>query len=162
GLDAAQRDRALLDHLAEIRGAEHDDPRGSATDAAYDSAFREAGIDLTKLEPAEAAAKIKARPPSVVPGLAAALDDWGAVRRGKRKNPEGATLLSRAAQLADPDPWRTELRSALDQADKAARLKVLQALAKKAKFEELGSISLHLLGAALNADGDFALAESVL
>jgi serine/threonine-protein kinase len=162
GRDAAERDRALLDRLVEIRSAKADDGDGSRSDAAYAAAFREAGIDLTKLAPAEAAAKISARPPSVVPSLTAALDDWAAIRRGRRRNAEGAALLSRVAQLADPDAWRNELRAALDQADKAARLKALQALAKTAKFDELGPISLHLLGTGLHEAEDDHLAESVL
>jgi serine/threonine protein kinase/tetratricopeptide (TPR) repeat protein len=162
GLDGAERDRALLDRLVEIRSAKSDDPAGSITDAAYAEAFRAAGIDVEKLAPTEAAAKIKARPPSVVPGLTAALDDWAEIRRGRRRNPEGAALLSRVAQLADPDPWRNDLRSALDQADKAARLKALQALAKTARFDQLGPVSLYLLGAALLDDADDTLAESVL
>src|SRR5262249_60368582 len=112
GLEAAERDRALLDRLLEIRGAEEDDRNGSATDASYAAAFREAGIDLAKLAPAEAAAKIKARPPSVVPGLTAALDDWAAIRRGRRKDAGRAALLTPAAQLADPDPWPTACRPA--------------------------------------------------
>jgi serine/threonine-protein kinase len=162
GLDAAQRDRALLDRLVEIRSAEADDPRGSVTDAAYAEAFREAGIDLAKLVPAEAGAKIKARPASVVPGLTAALDDWAAIRRDKGKNAAGAAQLSAVARVADPDPWRNELRTVLDQADEKAQLTALQNLAKKAKFEELGPISLHLLGAGLHDAGDDKLAESVL
>jgi len=162
GLDAAQRDRALLDRLVEIRSAKADDRDGSATDAAYATAFRETGIDLVRLAPAEAAAKIKARSPSMVLGLTAALDDWAAIRRGSRKDAVGAALLSRAAQVADPDPWRNELRTALDNADEAARLKALQALAKTARFDELGPISLHLLGTGLHDAGDNKLAESVL
>jgi serine/threonine-protein kinase len=161
GLDAAEHDRALVDRLTEIRSAKDEDSRPSATDAAYAAAFREAGIDLASLSPAEAAAKIKARPASVVPGLTAALDDWAATRR-KDKNATGAVLLSRTAQVADPDPWRNELRAALDETGQAARLKALQALAKKAKFQELGPVSLHLLGAGLNDLGDNKLAESVL
>ena len=70
--------------------------------------------------------------------------------------------MSEAARVADPDPWRNDLRTALDQPGKAARLTQLQALAKTAKFGELGAISLHLLGTALNEAGDSALAESVL
>jgi serine/threonine protein kinase/Flp pilus assembly protein TadD len=160
GLDAAQRDQALLDRLVEIRSAKADDPSGSATDAAYAASFREAGIDLAKLTPAEAAAKIKARPTSVAPGLTAALDDWAAIRRGK--NAAEAAQLSAVARVADPDPWRNELRAALDQANQAAQRTALQGLAKKAKFEELGPISLHLLGSALHDAGDNKLAESVL
>ncbi len=51
GLDAALRDKALLDRLVDIRRAEADDPDGSATDAAYADAFLEAGIDLAACRP---------------------------------------------------------------------------------------------------------------
>jgi hypothetical protein len=183
GRDAAERDRALLDRLADIRSARSDKP-AEDTDAAYAEAFRKAGIDLASLTPAEAGAKIKARPASVSLALAAALDDWAAVCRGKnaqraaqvnqpsrwreamdelvRQYAAEAAHLRVVARLADPDPWRNELRTALDQADHATRLRALRALAKTAKFDELGPTSLQSLGSALNADGDSALAESVL
>ena len=45
GLDAAQRDKTLLDRVVAIRAAEADDPDGSITDHDYAEAFREAGID---------------------------------------------------------------------------------------------------------------------
>src|SRR5262249_12562143 len=76
GLDSAERDSTLLDRIVEIRSSRSDDPEGIATDAAYAEAFREAGIDLTTLAPAEAGAQIKARPPAVAVAIAAALDDW--------------------------------------------------------------------------------------
>ncbi len=160
-LDAARRDQALLDRLVDIRSAEADDRDGSTADAAYADAFGEAGIDFAGQAPAEAAAKIKARPPSVALTLAGGLDDWAAVRR-VRKDAAGAVRLSEAARAADPDPWRSDLRTALDLPDKAARLTQLQALAKTAKSEELGAISLHLLGTGLNEAGDSTLAASVL
>jgi serine/threonine-protein kinase len=162
GLEAAERDRALLDRLADIRCDEKDDPGGSLTDAAYAAAFREAGIDVASLAPAEAGAKIQARPLSVVLGLTGALDDWAAIRRDRRKKTAEAADLSAIARVADPDPWRNELRTVLDEADPEARLTALQLLANKAKFEELVPISLQLLGSGLNAAGDRALAESVL
>jgi serine/threonine-protein kinase len=162
GLNSAQRDKVLLDRLIDIRSAEADDEDGSVTDAAYAEAFRTAEIDLTSLAPAEAGAKIKARPPSVALALAAALDDWAAIRRDRRKNAAGAAQLSAVARVADPDVWRNELRTALDQTDKAVRLAGLQAQAKTANFDELGPISLKLLGTGLSADGDPAAAESVL
>ena len=90
GADAAQRDRTLLDRLVDIRSAKADDPDGSATDADYGAAFREAGVDLSTLAPTEAGAKIKARPPGVALALAAALDDWAVVRRFLLKDIEGA------------------------------------------------------------------------
>ncbi len=101
---------------------------------------------------------MKARPDSVVAGLAGALDDWASIRRGKRGNPGSAAQLSETACVADPDPWRKDLRTALDQSDKAA----LQALAKTAKFHELSPISLQLLGTGLSDAGDATGAESVL
>ncbi len=162
GLDAAQRDKTLLDRLVDIRSAEADDQDGSISDRDYADAFREAGIDVARLSPAEAGARIKARPPSVATALASALDDWESVRRDKRKNAAGAASLSQAAQIADPDPWRTDLRNALDEPDKAARLTRLQAVEKKANYDALGPISLHLLGSGLIKADDPALAESVL
>ena len=84
GLDAAQRDKTLLDRVVAIRAAEADDPDGSITDHDYAEAFRAAGIDFGSLKAAEAGAKIKARPPSVALALATALDDWAAICRTKR------------------------------------------------------------------------------
>jgi eukaryotic-like serine/threonine-protein kinase len=162
GRDSAERDKTLLGRLVDIRSAEADDPDGSDTDAAYAEAFREAKIDLASLPPAEAGSRIKARPASVATALAVALDDWAAIRRGKRKDPAKAAQLSDAARVADPDPWRNDLRTSLDQPEKAARLTRLQTLAKKAKYDELGPISLHLLGTGLSEAGDSIQAESVL
>ena len=162
GLDAAQRDKTLLDRLVDIRSAEADDQDGSISDRDYADAFREAGIDVARLSPAEAGTRIKARPPSVATALASALDDWESVRRDKRKNAAGAASLSQAAQIADPDPWRNDLRNALGEPDKAARLTRLQAVEKKANYDALGPISLHLLGSGLIKADDPALAESVL
>jgi Flp pilus assembly protein TadD len=162
GLDAAERDRELLDRLVDIRSAEADDEHGSATDAAYAHAFREAGIDFASLGPPMAGARIRARPESVALALAAALDDWAASSRRKRKDMNGSARLAEAARVADPDPWRSELRRVLDESDAPARLAGLQALAKTAKFDELGPISLHLLGSELYNAGDRASALSVL
>ncbi len=59
---AAESDQKLLAKLVDIRSAKADDPDGTATDANYADAFREAGIDIAALPPAEAGAKIQARP----------------------------------------------------------------------------------------------------
>ena len=65
GAEAAERDRALLDRLVDVRSARSDDPEGVATEAGYAEAFREAGIDLATLPPAEAGAGSRpGRPPS--------------------------------------------------------------------------------------------------
>ena len=149
GAEAADRDRALLDKLVDIRSAEADDPDGDATDAGYAGAFREAGLDPAALAPAEAAARIKARPPGVALAISAALDDWSAVRWGLRNDPAGAGRLAEVARLADLDPWRNDLRAALAPAAKDGRKGALRALAGTAKFDELGAVSLDLLGRAL-------------
>src|SRR5262249_39985326 len=134
GLDAAQRDKTLLDRLVDIRSAEADDPDGSHTDAAYAEAFREAGLAPARLAPAQAGARIQGRQASVATSLAAALDDWAAIRRDRRNDDAKAAQLSQAARVADPDPGRNDLRTALDQRDKAARRAALETLAKIAKF----------------------------
>ena len=164
GRDGAERDRRLLDRVTDIRSArwDADDPYGLATDAAYADAFRDAGIDLAALSPAEAGARIKARPPATALALVAALDDWAAVRRGRLGDRIGAIRLSDAARAADPDPWRAELRDALEQTGRAARLTALQAAARSARFDELGAVSLDLLGKALASAGDLPEAEAVL
>ena len=162
GADAADRDRALLEQLVDIRSAKADDDDGSQTDAAYAGAFHDAGLDLSAVPSAEAGAKIRARPPGVALVLAAALDQWSAVRRKNRNDPTGASRLAEVARLADRDPWRDNLRAALALADKDGRKAALQALASTAKFDELGAISLDLLGNALADAGDPATAERVL
>jgi eukaryotic-like serine/threonine-protein kinase len=159
---AIKRDRTLLDALVDIRSAEADDRGGFTTDAAYAVAFREAGLDVTALSPAEAARKIQARPPEIATALATALDDWAGIRRNRKKDRAGALSLSDLAAAADPDAWRLGLRRALDVPDQAARLEALRSLAKAVAFDTLGPISLDLLGRALNDAGDPAGAESVL
>ena len=103
------------------------------------SAFREAGIDLAKLIASRDGGQDPARPPDVALALAASLDDLASWRRkASPKDTDGLRRLVDAARAADPDPWRNELRTALAQSDKAARLSRLQELAKTAKFDELG------------------------
>jgi tetratricopeptide (TPR) repeat protein len=84
-----------------------------AADRDYATAFREYGIDVDRLSPAEAAEAIRSRP-AVTAALAVALDDWAYVRRG-RANLAGAVALTEAASAADPDPFRRRLREAVRQ-----------------------------------------------
>src|SRR5262249_28646966 len=162
GARAADRDHRLLDRLIDIRSAKADDPEGSSTNAEYADAFRGADLDIVALPAAEAAARIKGRPPAGAGGLVSALDDWASVRRDKRGDRAGAGRLSEIAGGADPDSWRNALRTALDQPDRAARLTALKGLVRDARFDELGPVSLDLLGSALDAAGDRAAAEAVL
>ena len=148
--------------MVDIRSAKADDPDGTATDAAYAEAFREAGLDLAARRPPRPARRSRpVRPPSRW-RWSAALDDWAAVRRGRRNDPAGAGRLAEAARVADPDPWRIDLRVALATADKDRRREALKALAGTAQFDELGAVSLDLLGNALAQAGELAAAERVL
>ena len=109
GLDAAARDKTLLDKLVDIRSAKADDPDGSITDRDYAEAFRDAGIEFVGLRrPRRGRRSRLARRRSSL-ALAAALDDWAATRRQKQKDSAGATQLSEAARVADPDPWRNRI-----------------------------------------------------
>ena len=164
GLDAAQRDKTLLDRVVAIRAAEADDPDGSLTDHDYAEAFRAAEIDFGSLKAAEAGAKIKARSPSVALALATALDDWAAICRTKGVDGRDRLALVEAARLADPDPWRNELRRGLDSFSMwwQYHQEAVQALVKTAKYEELDAISLQLLASVLTNVGDSSRAESVL
>ena len=93
--------------------------------------------------------------------IAVALDDWASVSRRIGGDRPGAKRLSEVAQSADPNRWRGELRAALDQTDRNARLAALQAAATSAEIERLSPVSLDLLGRALATSGDPAGAETV-
>jgi serine/threonine-protein kinase len=160
--DAAERDRRLLDLLADIRSAKADDRLGDGTDAAYASAFRADGIDPDALTPKQAGDLITSRPPETAAAMAMALDDWAAVRRDLRNDAVGARRLADAARLADPDPWRSGLRDALEIADRPARRARLIALAGSIKGQVLPPVSFDLLGKALGDVSAKAEAGSVL
>ena len=147
---AAGRDANLLHAVVDIRSAEADDPNGSASDAAYARAFRDAGLDLDALEPEAAAARIRARPAGLAMALAAALDDWANQRRKARpKDSEGWRRLIAAARAADPDKIRDRLREVWSQPDAKARRGPLLELARQADPRTWPPASLTLLGDAL-------------
>jgi eukaryotic-like serine/threonine-protein kinase len=159
---AAENDRKLLESLIDIRSSYADNRDGPPLDAAYGAAFREADIDLAKMSPDDAGNWIKSRPATVASAIAAALDNWAAVRREKMRDRAGAQRLTRASRVADPDPWRTRLRDALDLPEKRARLEALRALARTFAIDPLAPASLALLGSALIDAGDPLAAENVL
>jgi eukaryotic-like serine/threonine-protein kinase len=163
---AAENDQKLLARLVDIRAAraddDDDDDDGAATDAEYAHAFGEAGIEVAAITPAEASANFQARPAAVTVALAAALDDWAALRRHVRGDEAGALRLTEAARLADPDPWRGRLRDLLQSPAGQDRLTSLKELARSARIEELPAASVHLLGATLFNMGDFTTGSAVL
>jgi len=127
--------------------------------AASGRAFQDYGIDVTVLPVAEAAERIRGR--SIRLELARALDFWSRMRRSRfvadNRGPDWKLLLA-VAKLADPDPWRNQLREAVERRDS----KELEALAAAPNIRLLEPGSLHLLGATLVDFGAKEQAEQVL
>ena len=109
GIAAAHRDRELLDALAEIRSG-HLGVKPGVTDMAYAEAFRRAGIDLAILTPAEAAARLRARP-AVVLQVLPYLDSWSLVRRDDEQPAQRWQRPLAVARAADSDAYRNRLRA---------------------------------------------------
>ena len=161
--ETARKEAEWLDRLLDIRVTKANSTEGSSAEAGYAGVFREADIDPDGLGALEAAARIRLRKPVLARRLVAALDDWAAVRRTQRNDRVSARRLLAVARLADPDPWRNRLRTALDQpGGEKDRLKSLRALARSARIEELPAVSLDLLGVSLLDEGDADAAADVL
>jgi serine/threonine protein kinase/Tfp pilus assembly protein PilF len=114
----------------------------AAAEPEYLQAFQAYGIDLERLEPEEAAQRIRAR--AFPEELAAALDDWASLRGAKDK--PGARRLRTIARVADPDPFRNQVRDALA----SGRRKALEELAASDKVTELPTATILLLAYALD------------
>jgi serine/threonine protein kinase/Tfp pilus assembly protein PilF len=119
-------------------------------DASYAEAFREYGIDVDALEPAEAARRIRAR--SIRIELAVALDCW-ADRRQKSLLPSKRIWdgwpdqpdyspdasdsrwkrLVSVVRAADPEEWRDQVRDALERRHR----ETLHRLASSARISDL-------------------------
>jgi hypothetical protein len=152
---AAEQHAKLLREVVDIRSAWADDPDGSASDAAYAQAFRDAEIDLDELGPEAAGAKIKARPAGVVLALAATLDNWAARRRtAPPKDADAWKRLVATARSADPEPTRDRLRQLWSEPDLKAQRQPLLQLAKEADPHGWSPASLTLLAGALADAGE--------
>jgi serine/threonine protein kinase/Flp pilus assembly protein TadD len=130
----------------------------ASTDRNYARLFADFGIDVNGLSPAEIAARIREHSKTAVQ-LAAALDNWAIIRRDrdlsreeKDKDPAAWKRLLEAARLADPDPWRSQLRQLMGREDR----NTLRKLAESAHMAALPAQSLRLMGTALIFGGDAA------
>jgi serine/threonine-protein kinase len=120
----------------------------------YREAFRAYGLDVEGEDPAVAAARIGAS--AIRERLIAALDHWAEAK--PRPDRVGRQRLLTVARLADPDPWRSQLRDAVGRGDGQA----LQQLADRAKVVTLPPTTLVLLGRALAGAGRLSKAVEVL
>jgi serine/threonine-protein kinase len=163
----AARDRALLERLDEAREqraaiTDEDVARtspkahivfGHAAADAYAAAFRDYGIDVLALGPAEAARQIRQRS-RVSVALAAALDDWLALEFDQ---PVARRLLDVSREV-DPEPFRNRLRAAVAAADRDA----LNKLAREVAPGDLPVPIALLLADGLHLAGDLGAAVEVL
>ena len=158
----AARFRALLQALEPIRGrrAEHVDDRRA--DREYASAFRAFGLDESTLEPEAFGAALAGRPTSVE--IAAALADWASARMNLDKDMDDRPRrrLVAAARVADPDRWRSELRTLIGRRSPEAREALARLAADDAVLERQPAESLSFLGGELTRAGERDLATRVL
>jgi tetratricopeptide (TPR) repeat protein len=136
----------------------------ATADGAYESAFRDYGIDVAAQDPGEAAARIAAR--SIRAELAAALDGWAEIRRGLA-HPGGLSWqkLLAIARQADSDPQRAALRDAVLRGDRQRLVERAAYLAKQAnddEIRELSPVTLMLLAESLRVLGALDDATALL
>ncbi len=109
----------------------------SAADSAYLAAFQTYDLDLPRLDPAEAAARVKAS--KIQSALVTALDDWLFVK--PRTDITGRERLLAVVKLADSDPWRQQLRDPATQKDRGT----LERLARDGQVaKQPPSLLVHL------------------
>jgi eukaryotic-like serine/threonine-protein kinase len=162
--ESADKDRRMVERLAEI----HDDLGvhldHTKAEAEYASAFRDYGVDVEALSPLAAGARLAAS--SAAAELAGALDQWLFIRR--RQDPPdipGERHLLAVAKAADPDPWRNRLRDSLDPRlmREGGRIReTLERLAASADPDSLPEASVTRLAFALAWLGDTKTAISLL
>ncbi len=158
----AVADRGMLDRI-EIAFALADEGAFREADERLNAIFREAGLGLDAVDPAEVGRAVARRPRSVAQALAVALDVWAVVRRERESNlwerdvgPWQAPL--QAARAAEPDPWRDRLRAALADRDREE----LARLAEADDLERRPAAGLWLLGRLLVWDHQTERAQRML
>ncbi len=155
---AVERDRRLVARLDEIRFQIGESVDRKQADADFAAAFREAGLDVEGLPPAEVGARIAARPDAVA--LTAALDEWTFNRRNLEPHDEaGARRLVAVAKVVDPNPWGNQLRDAITNEDMAT----LRRLATEADPDHLSDhYAGKLADALVEVGGDNSAAVTLL
>lgn len=124
--------------------------------ARFAAAFRDYGIDLERLDEAEAAARLNES--AIRVDLIYSLDEWLMVGGSPpRADDTLVRRLSRVANLVDSNEWRRRVRDALAADD----LDRLRAMASPTLDADLPAGSLDLLATALSIEGDHDTAIEV-
>jgi tetratricopeptide (TPR) repeat protein len=135
----------MVDRLEEVRleqSAVKDDRFDAFRGAAlYAAAFRNHGLDVEALSPAEFARRVASSP--IREPLATALDNWA--RALPRTDTDRRQRLLAVARLADPDEWRNCFRDSTVYQNRAA----LEELARRPEVARLPAATAANLGQAL-------------
>jgi tetratricopeptide (TPR) repeat protein len=157
-LQELRRDVAMAERLEEIYSQPINEEYvgDRQQDAAYAEAFRDYGIDLAILTPAEAVERIRARPIRL--DLVLALDFWANLRhRVVIQGSQDRRDLLAIAKAADPDKRRNQLREALEGDDYDA----LKTMVESADARQLPPQTLVLLGRILENPSELLKRDSV-
>ena len=90
-------------------------PLAEHSESDYAAAFREAGMDVDTTSVKEIAERITARG-RIAAAVLPALDDWVAVRSWVKDEAATRRLMD-VLRIADPDPWRQQVRDCVMQKD---------------------------------------------
>ncbi len=121
----------------------------------YREAFRKIGADVDRLAQAEAAKRILGRR-EVASATVPAMDDWVAVR-STLGDSDATKRLTAILRIADPDPWRKDVREALVRKDWAK----LEKLAASDGVDRQPASTLCALSAALQAGTHFGNSANI-
>ncbi len=152
---AAERDRRMADRLVEIEADFSNHTDRARLHSELESAFREYGLDFVALTVAEARARIAGS--SIEDSLIDGLDRWIFNARATGDKARVDQLVA-VADVADRDPWRKWLRTALGR----GQLEELRRLAATADLERLPKVSASRLAFALRFNDDAASAVALL
>jgi tetratricopeptide (TPR) repeat protein len=155
-LGELRKDSEMVRRLEDIRmpriiaGVEDAYDNGTK-DWQYARAFRDYGIDIDALQPAEAAERVRAR--MIRLELAAGLDCWASERinefkRNQNSDDEGWKRIVAVARAADRDEWRNQVRDAWGN----RRTETLSRLAVTAETTKLPVQTVSLLVRRLSAE----------
>jgi tetratricopeptide (TPR) repeat protein len=129
-------------------------PDWAGADRLYTAAFVSYGLDVTSLDPAEAAGRVRAS--AIATDLIVGLDFWGSIRNASRRG-SGAPLRV-VANRADDDPWRQRYREAARQGDRVA----LDGLAKDERALGQSLANIVQLANALRKAQSWGVAEQLM
>ena len=147
----AEAIRALVADLEAVRGDLAEHLEAARADREYARAFLAFGLDLDSVDPKQASDKLGGT--SATAEIAAAIDDWCALRRFNL-NVSSWSQLVEVARAVDPDVWRNTLRDLYGKpASQSLRILKAQA-ADAAALSSQPAASLVLLAEMLGRAGD--------